>query len=277
MPRYHAIILSLCTALATLSITSCLGQRNPELTAARSELSTLQARRSQLNYSADSYEYFVSHNKYPVTMSIYKNAALMAKADRSCHIIICLSQQRGRLYVGNQVAADWPVSTGIPGRETPTGNFSVREKKESYSSNRYGKMYNAEGKIISTDADAFKHTVPEGGRFVGSPMPFWQRLTSDGVGMHIGKVSAGRRLSHGCIRTPGEMARALYRITGIGTKVSVVKDIEAEYPAKEALTLGSTQQEIDDKMVALQKKVDTLTRQEEEKRSKRSPLWRWMW
>lgn len=269
MSRLSALLSSLCIAVASLSIISC--QTNPELNAARAEMLTLQTRKGQLNYPEQSYEYFVSHNKYPVTMSIYKNAALMAKANRTSRIVICLAQQRGRLYVDNQVAADWPVSTGIPGRETPAGNYTVREKKESYASNRYGKMYNAEGKVISTDADAFKHEVPEGGKFVGSPMPYWQRLTGDGIGMHIGKVSAGRRLSHGCIRTPGEMARILYRITGVGTtKVSVNKEIEPEYPAREALSLGTIRQDIDSKMEKLQKKIDTLTREEEEKKKNRS-------
>lgn len=259
MSRITTKLLLLCAALATQTITACLYRQSPELTAAKNELIALQARKIELNYPEGSYEHFVSHNQYPVTIKIYMNQDLMAKADKTSRVVICLSQQRGRLYVGNQVAADWPVSTGIPGRETPTGNFTVLEKKESYASNRYGKMYDGEGKCINGDADAFKHAVPEGGKFVGSPMPYWQRLTHDGVGMHIGKVAAGRRLSHGCIRTPGEMARKLYYITKIGSKVSVTKELEANYPAREALSRGDIQKTLEARERELVKKINELT------------------
>lgn len=181
------------------------------------------------------YEKFITNGYYPEVMDIYTDDALMAQADSSCPIVICLSQQRGRLYVGNQVAADWPVSTGIQGRETPTGKFRVTQKKEQYASNRYGKMYNADGKCIDTDADAFKDPVPEGGKFVGSPMPNWQRLTSDGVGMHTGKVRAGQRLSHGCIRTPHSMAVKLFAITKVGTRVTVCDKPEESFPTGDIL------------------------------------------
>lgn len=181
------------------------------------------------------YEKFITNGYYPEVMDIYTDDALMAQADSSCPIVICLSQQRGRLYVGNQVAADWPVSTGIQGRETPTGKFRVTQKKEQYASNRYGKMYNAEGKCIDSDADAFKDPVPEGGKFVGSPMPNWQRLTNDGVGMHTGKVRAGQRLSHGCIRTPHSMAVKLFAITKVGTRVTVCDQPEETFPKGDLL------------------------------------------
>lgn len=181
------------------------------------------------------YEKFITNGYYPEVMDIYTDDALLAQADSSCPIVICLSQQRGRLYVGNQVAADWPVSTGIQGRETPTGRFRVTQKKEQYASNRYGKMYNAEGRCIDSDADAFKDPVPEGGKFVGAPMPNWQRLTSDGVGMHTGKVRAGQRLSHGCIRTPHSMAVKLFAITKVGTRVTVCDKPEETFPTGDLL------------------------------------------
>lgn len=181
------------------------------------------------------YEKFITNGYYPEVMDIYTDDELMAQADSACRIFICLSQQRGRLYVGNQVAADWPVSTGIQGRETPTGKFRITQKKEQYASNRYGKMYDAEGKCINSDADAFKDPVPEGGKFVGAPMPNWQRLTSDGVGMHTGKVRAGQRLSHGCIRTPHTMAVKLFAITKVGTRVTICDKPEETFPTGDLL------------------------------------------
>ena len=260
-------ILIFCVVFATQAITSCMFQQSPQLRAARKELYQVQIKRANYNYPANSYEYFVSHNQYPATLNIYKDEQLLAKApkEKSTYVVICLAQQRGRLYVGGKLAADWPVSTGIPGRETPAGKFSVQEKKESYASNRYGKMYNSEGKCINSDADAFSHAVPEGGKFVGSPMPYWQRLTGDGVGMHIGKVAAGRRLSHGCIRTPGEMARELYRITHIGTRVIVSKEVESEFPVREALTLGEEQNRLERRERELQQKIYDLTQAQNKK------------
>lgn len=168
--------------------------------------------------------------EYPATMTIFRNEELLRSATSKSPIYICLSQQRGRLYVNGQVAADWPVSTGVNGHETPTGKFRISQKERKYASNRYGKMYNAEGKCIDRDADAFKDVIPEGGKFVGSPMPNWMRLTSDGVGMHTGKVRAGKRLSHGCIRTPNSMARQLFDITARGTRVTITDGREQAFP-----------------------------------------------
>lgn len=240
------------------TVPSCMTMQDPELTAAKEELAALRQQQSRCNYAPSSYEYFVSHNQYPVTIKIFKDQELLRQAPKNCRVVICLEQQRGRLYVHGQVAADWPVSTGIPGRETPVGNFSIREKKETYASNRYGKMLDKDGKCVNRDADAFSDPVPEGGSFVGSPMPCWMRLTGDGVGMHIGKVRAGHRLSHGCIRTPGEMARTLYRITSIGTKVAVVKNIEQDFPAREALSAGANQNALEKRIHEVEKKVYDL-------------------
>ncbi len=253
--RAKYLLLRGVLTLALFFLASCAWNKNPELTAAQEELAQLEQRQAKLSYPAGSYEHFVSHGGYPVTISIYKNRHLLAGASASSRVVICLSQQRGRLYVNNQVAADWPVSTGIPGRDTPCGNFSVREKKPDHSSNRYGKMYNAEGKCIDSNADAFKDSVPEGGRFVGSPMPCWMRLTGDGVGMHIGKVRAGRRLSHGCIRTPGEMARELYRILAVGSKVNVRQDVEPQFPCPDALTAGKEQNRNEKRIRELKQKI----------------------
>ena len=194
---------------------------------------------SQVNYADPGlvyenmtpYERFVFQDaNYPTSMQVYLDDALLERADARCPIYICLSQQRGRLYVDNQVAADWPVSTGADTHPTPTGPYRVRFKEKKHASNRYGKMYNAEGKCINRNADAFTEQVPEGGRFEGSPMPNWMRLTADGVGMHTGKVVAGKRLSHGCIRLPHMISTMLFDIVEYGSRVVIAEDIEPHYP-----------------------------------------------
>lgn len=181
------------------------------------------------------YEKFISSGSYPAVMDIFIDEDLISRATSSSPIYICLSQQRGRLYVDDKVAADWPVSTGVPGRDTPTGSFRIQQKKKTYASNRYGKMYDANGRCINRDADAFRQTPPPGGRFVGAPMPNWMRLTSCGVGMHTGRVIAGKRLSHGCIRTPHRMAERLFDITANGTRVQVIDAPESQFPTGEHL------------------------------------------
>ena len=195
-------------------------------------------------YVAGTFEHFVYSTKgYPTTMETYRNHDLLKRATGDSKIYICLSQQRGRIYVDGQVAADWPVSTGVGGRETPTGSFTVIDKKKEYASNTYGNIYNASGRLVKSNADIMKDSVPEGGSFRGSPMPNWMRLTRDGVGMHTGKVKAGQRLSHGCIRTPGHMATQLFDITRIGTHVTVAHEVESCYPniARQAMVDGAAE------------------------------------
>ena len=209
--------LSFVVLSAAAFLVSCTSQVQPAMVAETQELSA--------------YEKFVLRSRsYPTVMEVYLDDALLERADKKCPIVICLGQQRGRLYVDNQVAADWPVSTGADTHPTPTGPYRVRFKEKDHASNRYGKMFNAEGKCIDNNADAFTQQIPEGGRFEGSPMPNWMRLTSDGVGMHTGKVVAGKRLSHGCIRLPHTISTMLFDIVEYGTPVIISEDIEPNYP-----------------------------------------------
>lgn len=188
--------------------------------------------------SSTPYERFVRNSKsYPTVMEVYLDDALIEKADKKSLVVISLRQQRGRLYVEGKVAADWPVSTGADTHPTPTGPYRVRFKEKEHFSNRYGKMYDASGKCIDGNADVFTTPVPEGGRFEGSPMPNWMRLTADGIGMHTGKVRAGKRLSHGCIRLPHVVSTMLFDIVEYGTRVIIYEDIEPEYPVAEIMAM----------------------------------------
>jgi hypothetical protein len=64
--------------------------------------------------------------------------------------------------------------------------------------------------------------IPPGGRFVGAKMPYFMRLTYDGVGLHAGPIPVpGSPASHGCIRMPHEVAPLLYRHVALGTPVTV--------------------------------------------------------
>jgi hypothetical protein len=172
-------------------------------------------------YPPGTYEHFKAEPTYPKTYSVWKNEELLSLTDASnSHIKIDLKTQRGFLMNGEEVVIDYPICSGVKSRPTPTGTFQIMEKIVDKSSNRYGKIVDAEGKVVNSDADALKDPIPEGGQFVGAPMRYWMRLTSDGVGHHIGPV---RRYpaSHACIRGPSGTIPTVYSKVKTGTRVVV--------------------------------------------------------
>ena len=140
-------------------------------------------------------------------------------------VTIDIDQQKAFLYRDGQEVGWTTVATGIYSHPTPTGNFKVLEKTVSKRSNLWGKIYNGSGKVSVSDAKAGRDAVPEGGRFEGASMPYWMRLTGDGIGMHQGPIPRpGKRASHGCIRVHSGFVKTLFNFVEIGTPVSVVGD-----------------------------------------------------
>ncbi|NNC89974.1 MAG: L,D-transpeptidase family protein [Akkermansiaceae bacterium] len=135
---------------------------------------------------------------------------------------IDLGLQRAFLYRGDQLAMDYPVSSGRSKFPTPPGSFSIVEKiKAEKRSNLYGTIYDASGKVHKSNANLKEDKIPEGGTFKGASMPYWMRLTWDGIGMHQGRVPR-YPASHGCVRLPSAVASTLFTKTTVGTPVSVV-------------------------------------------------------
>lgn len=173
-------------------------------------------------FKPGSYQHFTALPSYPKTYTVYKNNDVLAKTNASnSRVVIDLSLQRGKLYNGNQLAMDYPISSGNSKFPTRTGKFTVLEKiPADKRSNLYGKIYDAEGKVVNSNANANTDPIPEGGRFEGAMMANWMRLTWDGIGMHRGVVPR-YPASHGCIRTPGSVVRIVYDKVAIGTPVTV--------------------------------------------------------
>lgn len=172
------------------------------------------------------YEHFAAQRAYPTISAVYSDERLLAETTATnAKIIVCLPQQRARLYVYGRVALDWPVSTGVDGHETPTGVFRVLEKRRKHYSNRYGKWVNSKGRVLDSNADRSKKS-PAGADFKPASMPNWHRLTWDGVGIHGGRVVPGRRLSHGCIRSPYDTVSKLYEYSAMGMPVYVSRAVE---------------------------------------------------
>ncbi|MFL6734372.1 MAG: L,D-transpeptidase family protein, partial [Sphingomicrobium sp.] len=107
-------------------------------------------------------------------------------------VVISLSDQLAYLYRGNELMAVATVSSGEPGRDTPTGIFAVRGKKTMHRSKKYD----------------------------NAPMPFAQFIDQYGIAMHAGH-NPGVPASHGCVRLPSAFAKKLYSVTDVGTPVFI--------------------------------------------------------
>jgi hypothetical protein len=107
-------------------------------------------------------------------------------------VVISLTDQLAYVYRGDSLMAVASISTGIEGRNTPTGIFAVRGKTPMYRSKK----------------------------FDNAPMPFAQFIDEYGVALH-GGYNPGYPASHGCIRLPVAFARKLYTVTEVGTPVYI--------------------------------------------------------
>lgn len=116
-------------------------------------------------------------------------------------LVISLPEQRAYVYRNGVRIGVSAVSTGRPGFETPTGVFTILEKRREHRSNLYD----------------------------DAPMPFMQRLTWDGVALHAGSLP-GYPASHGCVRLPYAFAERLFQTTARGMTV-VIADATTAAPA----------------------------------------------
>src|SRR5580700_4790561 len=106
--------------------------------------------------------------------------------------IVSIKSQQVTIYDADGWIFRAPVSTGIKGRETPAGVFSVLEKDKDHHSNLYD--------------DAW--------------MPNMERITWSGIALHGGPLP-GYAASHGCIRMPYDFAEKLFGKTQIGMRVII--------------------------------------------------------
>lgn len=107
-------------------------------------------------------------------------------------VVVSLSDQLAYLYRGDTLVAVSTISSGQPGRDTPTGIFSILDKKPLYHSRKYD----------------------------NAPMPWMQRIDQYGIALHAG-FNPGVPASHGCVRLPSAFAKKLYTVTDVGTPVYI--------------------------------------------------------
>jgi lipoprotein-anchoring transpeptidase ErfK/SrfK len=152
-------------------------------------------------------------------LKINQSVLQQATSD-NVHIVVSIPKQRAYLMVGEQIAADGPVSSGKTGHNSPTGDFTVLEKDPNHHSNIYGNFVDSQGRIIRAGVSARIDSAPSGTHFEGAPMLWFLRLTDGGVGMHIG-ILPGYPASHGCIRQSSDGAKLFYDHVKVGTPVAV--------------------------------------------------------
>ena len=157
-----------------------------------------------------------SESGYSYYNTIESNEPLKVRLD--------LSEQTVYFTKGSTEVGRSRVATGKSGHTTPTGSFTITEKIVDKRSNLYGTIYDADGNVAVSGADSRKDSVPSGGKYVGAPMPYWQRLTSGGIGMHVGPIpNPGSPASHGCIRMPKEIAPLFFADSKVGTPVTITQ------------------------------------------------------
>lgn len=106
--------------------------------------------------------------------------------------LVSIPLQTLHVYRNGILIGRTTVSTGSRGHGTPSGVFTILEKKKTH----YSKKYN------------------------NAPMPNMQRLTWSGICMHSGNLP-GYPASHGCIRMPYDFSRLLYEATAKGGTVVI--------------------------------------------------------
>src|SRR4029453_3902008 len=96
------------------------------------------------------------------------------------HVRVSLPKQRAYLMVGEEIAADSPISSGRAGHGTPRGNFSVLEKNADHRSSLYGDFVDRSGRVVRAGISAKIDSAPSGTHYVGAPMRWFMRLTGEG-------------------------------------------------------------------------------------------------
>ena len=116
-------------------------------------------------------------------------------------ILVSLPHQIVHVFRNGLVIAVSTCSTGARGHKTPTGVFTILQKRKEH----YSSIYN------------------------NAPMPNMQRLTWQGIALHAGHLP-GYPASHGCIRLPVRFSELLFTITQHGTPV-ILADEESPHSA----------------------------------------------
>lgn len=113
-------------------------------------------------------------------------------------ILVDLDAQTMSVFRGMHEIGTSVTLYGVDDRPTPTGRFTVLEKRQDHWSNLYD-----------------------------APMPYTLRLTWDGIAIHGSDVREGAG-THGCLGVPLDFGRHLFEEARVGTEVLVVRGIAGD-------------------------------------------------
>ncbi len=120
-------------------------------------------------------------------------------------IEVNITQQRVYAWQGDSLVYEFPVSTGLPGQDTATGNFQVLDKiPMAHSSIWQLDMPNWLGIYYVQGIENGFHALP---------------FRPDGTKMWAGLL--GQKASYGCIVLGTEAGRVLYDWAEVGTRVDI--------------------------------------------------------
>lgn len=177
--------------------------------------------RAQKSFVPKGFSDFVNSPGYRQSRDIWRGPAVNLYNPSRSYVEVLLNEQRGRLYIENRVAMDFPLCSGrLGGMETPKGTYRISQKvKQDYRSNLYGSFVDAATGAVVRSGVSSSDPVPIGAVFKGAEMPYWMRFNGS-IGMHVGNVYRSGE-SHGCVRVPVEACSILFEKLGVGSRVIV--------------------------------------------------------
>lgn len=128
----------------------------------------------------------------------------LKEADKPLWVKVDLAGQKVTVYdASDRVVQNYVCSTGLPGSDTPTGTFTVKERGKSFFSRQY-----QEGAYYWTQ---FK------GDFLFHSIPFDKNEVIE----EQEAKKLGTKASHGCVRLAIDNAKWIYDNIPRGTKVVI--------------------------------------------------------
>ncbi len=165
------------------------------------------------------FEDYIASPNYRNSRDYWRGKAIEQYNPDNSRVEILLDVQRGRLYINDTIAMDFPVCSGrVGGHETPRGRFRISEKKREHHSSLYGSFVDAQGNTMQRQVRS-TDKAPAGSRFEGTSMPYWMRFNG-AIGIHTGDIHRESD-SHGCVRVPQEACSILFEKLAIGSEVIV--------------------------------------------------------
>ncbi len=210
---------SLYLLIAALFISAC--QKAPTPTTPEKTVTKTEKRQVATDADRARYAAFRKRVNLRKSYKVYENPSLLAKATpENTKIVVDVSEQRARLLVDGVTAYDTPCTTGAKhkfepntrtyrDKHTPLGTYRIKEKIRNKRSTIFGFYYRGKRCVYRGDRRKFRG-CKRGLRYVGHPLPYWMRITNNGIGLHESKYIKRYPGTNGCIRLPHKAAKLFF-------------------------------------------------------------------